>query len=460
MGLEQNNEQHYREVVDKYIDPTVSVVMTTRDYVVRPTVGAYAITIILPPVDGAKGRTYSILARGASFALPITITDKNDSEGWVDLIIVQESENVIVYSDGAKWVTLPAVVSNAYGTMRLGCFATGGVATNAVPITASLNAFADGQLDVLSVFGASIAALGSGYSAKCGRFRHIAYNDRFDQETYGLVGQMVARAATMVHLHAGLMGTFEGHTSGVVLSSTYAAGHAGVIARIGGHAAITATTPLCGFLAFNNQSGAIVGGSTIAYKVVTVNTVYPWAYGFSIADGHANIGLYMNVTAQGISSTVTALGAAVIGHAFYVTVAAPNNQSGMSAYFDATITGTTAGHSYGLGSWINATGAAVLSAGHIIVPFEGGVYTDGAQATARIVFAGQHQAILGGVPASLHAWRLNTNRTITAVIAAANPGSVGYVAGAGTAGIQVGYIPIADIVGPGIVYVRVYSSAT
>ena len=142
------------------------------------------------------------------------------------------------------------------------------------------------------------------------------------------------------------------------------------------------------------------------------------------------------------------------------TAAAASNAYGVAAYFDTILTGTTAGHVYGVGSWINTASTPVLSAGHIIVPFEGGVYAGEAQAAARIVFAGQHQAILTGAPASLHAWRLNTTQTITAVIAAANPGSVGFTAGAGTSGTQVGYIPLADIVGTGVVYVRVYGTAT
>lgn len=159
--------------------------------------------------------------------------------------------------------------------------------------------------------------------------------------------------------------------------------------------------------------------------------------------------------------TVASLGAADIGFPVTVTVSAPNNQSGMSAYFDATINGTTAGHCYGLGSWIN-TGATspVLSAGHIIVPFEGGIYAGEAQATARLVFGGQHQAILTGVPASLYAWRLNANAAagpVTAVIAAANPGSVAYEAGVG-AGTAVGWAKMFDIVGPGVVYVKLYSA--
>jgi hypothetical protein len=176
------------------------------------------------------------------------------------------------------------------------------------------------------------------------------------------------------------------------------------------------------------------------------------------------MGMHTKWTSGALVCTNSALGAAVNGITFYAHVANPNNQSGMSAYFEADISGTTAGHCYGLGSWINTEGTSpVLAAGHIIVPFEGGVYCGEAQATARIVFAGQHQAILAGAPASIYAWRLNVSQNIgriTALIAAANPEAVGWVDGAGTSGTQVGYIPIADIVSKGKVFVRCYSSAT
>ncbi len=143
-----------------------------------------------------------------------------------------------------------------------------------------------------------------------------------------------------------------------------------------------------------------------------------------------------------------------------VTITSSGNEEGVTGYFEGHIAGTTTGHTYGLGSWFNVDTGAVLSAGHIIVPIEGGVYTSEAQAAARIVFAGQHQAILTGAPASLHAWRLNTTQTITALITAANSGSVGFTAGTGTSGTQRGYIPIADVVGVGLCYIRVYATAT
>lgn len=162
-----------------------------------------------------------------------------------------------------------------------------------------------------------------------------------------------------------------------------------------------------------------------------------------------NTGLTAGDSYSGIRTSVTANNA--------------NNAYGVSAYFQADLTGTTAGHVYGLGSWINTSGTPVLSAGNIIVPFEGGIYTGEAQANARIVFGGQFQAILGGTPNTIHAFRLNYNRgtseNITAVFAAANAGSIGYTAGAGTTSNKVGDIPIADVVGTGVVYVRCYDAA-
>lgn len=133
---------------------------------------------------------------------------------------------------------------------------------------------------------------------------------------------------------------------------------------------------------------------------------------------------------------------------------------GVAHYFSSQILGTTTGHIYGVGSWIDAPAATVLAAGFIVVPYEGGVWSNDANAAARIVFAGQHQAILAGAPASLHAWRLNATQTIDALIAAANPGSVGYVADATTDDAKVGGVPMFDIVGHGIVWVRCYAGGS
>lgn len=106
MGLEQNNEQHYRQVVDKFHDPNETYLMTTRDYVLRPSADGISgpINIHLPPVGEAKGRWYSIIARNADGANDITISDRNDSECWVaDVVLDGKCDRALFYSDGLAW---------------------------------------------------------------------------------------------------------------------------------------------------------------------------------------------------------------------------------------------------------------------------------------------------------------------------------------------------------------------
>ena len=103
MSLEDRGAQHDKEVVDKFIDPAASVEMTTRDYVVRPSALSAPMVIVLPPVAEAKGRFYSIVVRAASDANTITITDKDDSECWQDIILQDACDHALFYSDGLFW---------------------------------------------------------------------------------------------------------------------------------------------------------------------------------------------------------------------------------------------------------------------------------------------------------------------------------------------------------------------
>lgn len=104
--LEDKARQHDQQVVDKYHDPTANYTMTTRDYVMRPrtnnTFGP--ITLTLPPVAEAKGRFYSIVPRDADMVNTITITDQNDSECWIeDIVLAAPCQAVLMYSDGLFW---------------------------------------------------------------------------------------------------------------------------------------------------------------------------------------------------------------------------------------------------------------------------------------------------------------------------------------------------------------------
>lgn len=105
MGLEQNNEQHYREVVDKYHDPSATYQMNTRDYVMRPTVDAAPIVLTLPQVAESKGRFYSIIARGnVDTTNTVTIQNNGESENWIgDIVLSELGDGAILYSDGLAW---------------------------------------------------------------------------------------------------------------------------------------------------------------------------------------------------------------------------------------------------------------------------------------------------------------------------------------------------------------------
>jgi len=180
-----------------------------------------------------------------------------------------------------------AVVADATKSFRWGAFNTGGATTDAVPFASVPNTWADGQLDVIGIFGGSSTNIGSGSSAKCLRARHIvnAATATVEHETYGLVGQLVVKDTTLGHLHAGIMGTFEGHTSGVVINGGYTVGTACVTARLGGHATITATDPIAGFLAFNNGAAALASGISAAFAASSASASYPWVLGLDMPVG-------------------------------------------------------------------------------------------------------------------------------------------------------------------------------
>jgi hypothetical protein len=113
MALEDKGSQHHGEVVDKYIDPAVSIAMTTRDYVVRPEANGVSgpIVLALPPVADTKGRFYSIVVRDADVVNTITITDRDDSECWADIVLNSKCDRLLMYSDGLFWHPLAAITT-------------------------------------------------------------------------------------------------------------------------------------------------------------------------------------------------------------------------------------------------------------------------------------------------------------------------------------------------------------
>ena len=107
MSLEDRGAQHDKVIVDKYHDPNAAYQMTTRDYVMRPSADGIsgAIIITLPPVAEAKGRFYSICVRNADAVNTITIQDLDDSECWIqDIVLDGKCDRLLMYSDGLLWI--------------------------------------------------------------------------------------------------------------------------------------------------------------------------------------------------------------------------------------------------------------------------------------------------------------------------------------------------------------------
>ena len=131
---------------------------------------------------------------------------------------------------------------------------------------------------------------------------------------------------------------------------------------------------------------------------------------------------------------------------------------GLNGYVDGTILGTPTGATYGFGSWLCIDDAAVMGA-NVATPLDVGIYSGAAQATANLYFAGQCQAQLAGNPGALYAWRFNTTHTVTALILAANAGSVGFTADATEDAVKLGAVPFC-VIGGVTHYVRTYADAS
>ena len=114
MALEDRGTQHDKIPVDKYHDPAADYVMTTRDYVLRPSANGVSgpIVISLPPVAEAKGRFYSIICRDADAVNFITIQDQDDSECWAgDVMLNGKCDKLLCYSDGLAWFVAQSILT-------------------------------------------------------------------------------------------------------------------------------------------------------------------------------------------------------------------------------------------------------------------------------------------------------------------------------------------------------------
>lgn len=175
---------------------------------------------------------------------------------------------------GVAWpIGLYMGVGGVTQAIRIGDFAGSGAPGSAIVISGATDPADTTQRNLVAVYGESVEDLTSGIHANVGRFRHLVVGSslQVNHETYGLVGQVVGKSASLLHMHAGLMGTLEANTTAVVCNGAYAYSVAAVIARIGGTNLMTATKPVAGFSAIHNGA-ALASGSSIAYAACAVST--------------------------------------------------------------------------------------------------------------------------------------------------------------------------------------------
>jgi hypothetical protein len=181
---------------------------------------------------------------------------------------------------GIAWpIGLYMPVGSVTQAVRIGNWAGSGAAGSAILISGATDAADTSQRNIIACYGESTTDLTSGIHANVGRFRHLVVGSslQVNHETYGLVGQLVGKSATLLHMHAGLMGTLESNTTALVCNGAYAYSVAAVIARVGGGALLTATKPIAGFSAIFNGAAISASGVGIAYAACATSTG-TWTY--------------------------------------------------------------------------------------------------------------------------------------------------------------------------------------
>lgn len=104
MGLEKNAEESYREVPDKFAEPSADYQLSVQEQVVRAAALLADITITLPPVAEARGKWYSIIMTADDNN--VIVADHDDSEYWPgDITLAGAGDRLLLFSDGRCWLS-------------------------------------------------------------------------------------------------------------------------------------------------------------------------------------------------------------------------------------------------------------------------------------------------------------------------------------------------------------------
>lgn len=181
-----------------------------------------------------------------------------------------------------------------------------------------------------------------------------------------------------------------------------------------------------------------------------------WQWGLYAVSGSCTYGIYMNCAS--LNATAGRLGQ------FYGSIATPNLGDGYGAFeIDLTTTGSYAGFTAALSSWVNITGTGAVGANTVCAQTNG-VYADsGANTGSTVIFGMRMSGLLTDAPTVFAPFSLNTsNRAITALFQIASSAAIGAVnATISTATAATGYVPLfCDADGSDVRYVHYYASTS
>ena len=135
---------------------------------------------------------------------------------------------------------------------------------------------------------------------------------------------------------------------------------------------------------------------------------------------------------------------------------------GVGGYKDAQIDGQQTGNTYGWGFWIEPQ-AGFIGSAHLLVGLDVGMYAhDTADPSLSWVYGFQYMSDWKIAPAHMGVIRVNINQGRVAnpmeyIWAFGNPESCGFIAAVTEGDPPVGYVPWANIVGYGTLYIRLYA---
>lgn len=105
--METRVERKHREIVSDVFEgsTTDDLTMNVYDLVVEADVSGGSITITLPPVAEARGKIYSIELLDADSG-ECTVTDAGDDSKWTDVVLGDDDDYLILFSNGTRWFEL------------------------------------------------------------------------------------------------------------------------------------------------------------------------------------------------------------------------------------------------------------------------------------------------------------------------------------------------------------------